>query len=103
MSVIHVGVDNFEEKVLKSDKTVLVDFYAEWCGPCKMIAPFIEELALEHSEYVFAEVNVDNNMPLAMAYSVESIPLLLVFKDGKIVKKSLGYKQKDDILKLLTE
>ena len=103
MSVIHLNSDNFENEVLRSEKPVLVDFYAYWCGPCKMIAPFIEELASEHSEYVFAKVNVDNNMPLAFSYGVESIPLILIFKNGEVVKKSVGYKQKDDILKLLAE
>ena len=101
MSLIHITKDNFEAEVLRTDKVVLLDFYADWCGPCKMIAPYLEEIAAERSDITVAKVNVDHNMELAMEYKVASIPLLLVMKDGKILKKSLGAMPKEEILALL--
>lgn len=101
MSLIHITKDNFEPEVLRTDKVVLLDFYADWCGPCKMIAPYLEEIAAERPDITVAKVNVDHNMELAMEYKVASIPLLLVMKDGKILKKSLGAMPKEEILALL--
>ena len=101
MALIHVNKENFEAEVLKSDKVVLLDFYADWCGPCKMIAPFLEEIAAEREDITVGKINVDESMELAMEFKVVSIPLLVVMKDGKIVNQSLGYCPKEEILALL--
>ena len=101
MALIHVTKENFESEVLKSEKAVLLDFYADWCGPCKMIAPFLEEIARERPDITVGKINVDQNMELAMEFKVASIPLLVVMKDGKIVTKSLGYCPKEEILALI--
>lgn len=101
MSLIHVTKENYEAEVLQSEKTVLLDFYADWCGPCKMIAPILEEIAAERPDITVGKINVDENMELAMEYKVVSIPLIVVLKDGKIVNKSLGYCPKEEILALL--
>ena len=100
MSVIKITSANFEEKVLDSDKPVLLDFYADWCGPCKMLAPIIEEIAEEHPEYVVGKVNVDNEPALAQQFGIVSIPALFVIKNGEVTAQSLGYKQKDAVLAL---
>lgn len=92
---------NFTTEVLESDIPVLVDFWATWCGPCRMIAPIIEEIAEEFSGKVkVGKVNVDEEMELAMQYKVEVIPTLLYFKDGKVVKKSVGALDKNEIIKM---
>ncbi len=91
MALIHVNESDFREKVLESSGTVLVDFWASWCGPCRMLAPVLEKLASEHPELTVAKVDVDENMSLAAAYGVESIPMLLVFKNGQIVNKAVGF------------
>ena len=91
MSVVHIGKANFEELVLKSEKKVLLDFWAPWCGPCKMIAPFVEEIAEEREDIVVGKVNVDDEVELAIQFGITSIPSLLIFENGK----------KDDILKHL--
>ena len=101
MSVIHVNNNNFEALVLNSDKPVLVDFYADWCGPCRMLAPSLEEIAQEHPEYVIAKINVDENPELANQYGVMSIPALFVLENGKIINQSLGVKPKQQILAML--
>ncbi len=94
--------ENFEEEVLASDKTVLVDFWAEWCGPCKMIAPVVSEIAEEMQESVkVCKINVDEVPSLAIKYGVSSIPTILIFKNGEIVNKSIGYREKEALLKLL--
>ena len=80
--VVKLNDKNFEKEVLQSDKTVLVDFYADWCGPCKMLSPIVDELSEEYSQYKFCKLNVDENEHLAAKYNVMSIPTLFVFKDG---------------------
>lgn len=101
MSVIHVNSDNFESAVLKSEKPVLVDFWAEWCGPCKMLAPVLEEMAQKHPEIAVAKVNVDENPELAMVYRISAIPALLLFKDGKLANQTVGFQTRESLEELL--
>ena len=101
MSVIKISRDNFEEKVIKSEKPVLLDFYADWCGPCKMVAPILGEIAKERDDIVVGKVNVDDNMELAKAFGVMSIPMLAVVKDGKVVRSEVGARPKAAILDML--
>ena len=100
MSVIHVNKNNFNE-VKNSSAPVLLDFYADWCGPCRMVAPIVEEIAKENPQYIVGKVNVDHDPELAAAFNVVSIPLLVVLKDGKIVNQALGAQPKSKILALL--
>jgi thioredoxin 1 len=86
---------------MESEKVVLLDFYADWCGPCRMVGPTVEEIAAENPQIKVGKINVDENMDLAMRFKVASIPLLLVMKDGQVVNKALGAMPKADILKLL--
>lgn len=101
MSAINVTSKNFEEEVLKSEKPVLVDFWAAWCGPCKMLSPIIEEIAEERDDIKVCKVNVDEEGDLAMSYKVMSIPTIVAFKNGEIVNKSVGAQPKKDILSML--
>ena len=101
MSVLHIGKAEFDEKVIKSEKPVLVDFYATWCGPCKMIAPILEEIADEHPEYVIAKVNVDEEPELAREFNIMSIPALFVLRGGEVADKAIGYRNKEALLELL--
>ncbi|OJF77225.1 MAG: thioredoxin [Treponema sp. CETP13] len=101
MAAITVTKDNFEAEVLKSDKPVLVDFWAPWCGPCRMVSPLVDEIADEHSEIKAGKVNVDEQGELAQQYGIMSIPALIVFKNGKVSKQSVGARPKEDILELL--
>lgn len=101
MSVIKVDKNSFENEVLKSDKKVLVDFYADWCGPCRMIGPIVEEIADEHTEYKVCRVNVDEEAELAAEFQIMSIPSLLVFENGGVVNQSIGAIPKAQILELL--
>ena len=101
MSVLHIGKAEFDEKVIKSDKVALVDFYATWCGPCKMVAPHLEEIAAEHPEYVIAKVNVDEEPELGREFGIMSIPALFVLRDGEIVNKAVGYRNKEALLDLI--
>ena len=101
MSALHVTNENFEAEVLKSEKPVLVDFWAAWCGPCQMLLPGIEELAGEVGDAKICKVNVDEECELAEKYSVMTIPTLIVFRDGKPAEKSIGVISKEQILKLI--
>ena len=99
---ITVNKENFEQEVINSEIPVLVDFWATWCGPCRMIAPILEEIANENvGKIKVAKINVDEEMELAMQFKIEAIPTLLVFKNGEIVNKSLGVLAKEEILNLL--
>ena len=93
--------ENFEQEVLKADKPVLVDFWAEWCGPCQMMLPVIEELAKEQTEIKVCKVNVDEQMELARQYRVMSIPTFLVFKNGESIAQTLGAQPKEKLLELI--
>ena len=93
MAVIKLTKANFETEALKSTKPVLVDFYADWCGPCKMVSPLVDELSEESDAYKVGKVNVDESPELAAKYGVMSIPTLIVFKDGKPVKQFVGVQQ----------
>lgn len=95
---ITITNDNFESEVLKSDKPVLVDFFATWCGPCKMLMPTIDEIANERTDIKVGKVDVDENMELAKEYKVFSVPTLLAFKDGKLLKQMVGVQSKEQIL-----
>ena len=101
MATIHITKDNFQGEVLESKNTVLLDFWASWCGPCKMLAPIVEEIAEEYSDVTLGKVNVDEQMELAIQFGIVSIPTLMVYRDGKEVAKSVGYCSKVDVLKLL--
>ena len=101
MSAIQVNKDNFQEVVLNSDKPVLVDFWASWCGPCRTVAPVLEEIANERSDVKVCKINVDEEPELAGRYNVMSIPTLLVVKEGQVVNQAVGARPKSQILSLL--
>ena len=101
MSELKITKENFEDEVIKSDKPVLLDFYADWCGPCKMIAPFIHEISEERNDVKVGKINVDDEPELANAFRVNSIPAVFVMKDGKISNQAIGYRSKDQLLMLL--
>lgn len=102
MSVIKVSNENFNSEVISCDKPVIIDFYADWCGPCKMLSPVVDKLAEEHSEFKVVKVNVDENPDLAGSYQVMSIPTLVVIENGKEVNRSMGLQSKQDILNLVS-
>ena len=101
MSVMTLTEANFEQEVLKSDVPVLVDFWASWCGPCRMLSPIVDQIAEENPEIKVAKVNVDDDGELAAQFSVMSIPTLIVFRNGKAVSQSLGVRPKAQILEML--
>ena len=97
MSVLTITDNNFEDEVLNSDKTVLIDFYADWCGPCKMQSPIVDQIAEERSDVKVGKVNVDDNPELAEKYEIMSIPTLLVIKNGAVAKQFVGLTSKSEI------
>ncbi|MBU3840643.1 MAG: thioredoxin [Candidatus Ruminococcus intestinipullorum] len=101
MSVLKITKENFEAEVLKSDKPVLVDFYADWCGPCQMLSPIVDEIAQERDDIKVGKINVDEQMELAQKYGVMTIPTLLVFKNGEIANKHIGAQSKSGVLEML--
>lgn len=103
MKVIQVNEQNFAEEVLQSDKPVLVDIWAPWCGPCKMLGPVVEEIAQECEQVKVVKINADESLELAQKYDVSSIPTLLVINDGKVVNRSVGLIPKADILRMISE
>lgn len=101
MSAINVNKNNFNQEVLNSDKPVLMDFWASWCGPCRMVAPILEEIAEERGDVKVVKINVDEEQELAMQFRIASIPTLMVVKDGKIVNQAVGARPKQAILEML--
>ncbi len=101
MSYINITNQNFNEEVLQSDKPVLIDFWASWCGPCRMIAPIVEEIAEERSDIKVGKINVDEEPELATRFGIMSIPTLVVMKDGEMVNKLVGARPKNQILDML--
>jgi thioredoxin 1 len=102
--IVNLSTNTFDETVIGSDKPVIVDFWAEWCGPCKQIAPILEEIASEQADHLtIAKLNVDDNPDLAMKYNVMSIPTLLVFSGGEVSKRLIGAKSKGALLQELDE
>ena len=101
MSVITITKENFESEVLNSDKPVLVDFWAVWCGPCQMLSPVVDQIAEENDAVKVGKVNVDEQPELAMKFGVMSIPTLISFRDGKVANKSVGVISKEEILNLI--
>ena len=101
MSVITITKENFQSEVMNSDRPVLIDFWASWCGPCRMVSPIVDEIAGERSDIKVCKVNVDEQPELAGAFKVMSIPMLVVVKDGKITNQAVGARPKESILDLL--
>ena len=101
MSAIHIHNDNFQSEVMNSEKKVLLDFWAPWCGPCQMVLPLIDEIAGERSDIKVGKINVDENPELAKRFRVMSIPTLVVMEKGEIKNRATGYRPKDEILELL--
>jgi len=101
MSYITITKENFEKEVMQSSVTVLLDFWATWCGPCRMVAPIVEEIAAERPDVKVGKINVDEEGELAAAFGISAIPTLAVVKGGKIVRQEMGYMPKDSILALL--
>lgn len=101
MSAMNINKNNFHEEVMNSDKPVLIDFWAPWCGPCRMVVPIVEEIAAEHPEYKIVKVNVDEEPELASQFGVASIPTLVVMENGLEVERSVGARPKNQILDML--
>ena len=101
MSIIHITAENYEAQVQNAEGRVLLDFWAPWCGPCRMIAPFLEEIAAEDESITIGKINVDEEMALAAKFGIVSIPTLILMEKGEAVQTAVGYRPKADILKLL--
>lgn len=99
--VVKITKENFESVVLNNEKPVLIDFFATWCGPCKMVSPIVDEIANEHPEYTVGKIDVDEENELAMRFGIVSIPTLICMKNGKIAAKQVGFVPKEAILELL--
>ena len=99
--IIHITAENFEAQVVNAENKVLLDFWAPWCGPCRMIAPILEQIAEEDESITIGKINVDDEMALAAKFGIVSIPTLIVMENGQPVQTAVGYRPKDDILKLL--
>ena len=103
-NVLPVTTGNWDSEVLKSDKPVFVDFWAEWCGPCRMVGPVVEQIAQSYSDKIkVVKLNVDENQEIAMKYGIQSIPSLLIFKNGKEIKRTIGVAQKDTYVKFIND
>ena len=101
MSVLNITKENFENEVVKSEKVVLLDFFATWCGPCRMVSPIIDEIAEENEDIVVGKIDVDSEMALATKFGITSIPTLIVIENGHVVNQPMGFRPKESILKLL--
>ena len=101
MAIVNITNANFKEEVLDSDKKVLVDFWAPWCGPCRMVSPIVDEIAEENATIKVAKINIDEQPQLASQYGVMSIPTLLVFENGDVIEKAVGARNKSFILQML--
>ncbi len=103
MSVLHITAENFEQEILKANKPVLIDFWATWCGPCRMMGPVIDDYAAAHPEYVVAKVNVDEESQLAAAFGIQSIPTLVVIKEGKTTAMAVGVQTPEQLDALMEQ
>ena len=101
MSAVNIDLHNFQEEVLNSDKPVLLDFWAPWCGPCRMVVPMVEQIAAERPDIKVGKVNIDEEFELARAYGISSIPTLMVLKEGRVIRQSTGAMPKNKILEML--
>jgi len=101
MAAININKNNFQDEVMNSDKKVLLDFWAPWCGPCRMVVPLVEEIAVERPDIKVGKINVDENPELASRFGIMSIPTLLVMENGQIVNKAMGARPKKAILEML--
>ena len=101
MSILHITQENFDELVLKSEKPVLLDFWATWCGPCRMVAPIVEEIAEENESIIVGKIDVDESRELAVQFGITSIPTLILMKNGKAAATVIGFRPKADLLKML--
>lgn len=103
MAVVEITNDNFEQTVLKADKPVLVDFWAEWCGPCQMMGPIVDEVAEERDDIIIGKLNVDTQPEIALRYNVMSIPTLILFENGEEAQKSIGLISKEELLEFINK
>ena len=103
MAVVEITKDNFEQTVLKADKPVLVDFWAEWCGPCQMMGPIVDEVAEERDDIIIGKLNVDTQPETSLRYNVMSIPTLILFENGEEAQKSIGLISKEELLELINK
>lgn len=103
MAELNITLENFESEVLKSDKPVLVDFWASWCGPCRMLLPIIEEIASEEHDFKVGKINADEQPELVNQFKVRTIPTLMVFKNGEVVNKHTGLLPKEEVIRLVNE
>lgn len=101
MALVHITKDNFNKEVMETEKTVLLDFWATWCGPCQMLSPTLDEIAEECPDITVGKINVDQEQELAMSFGITSIPTLIVIKDGKAVEKAVGLRAKNQILEMI--